>query len=211
MQWGTCISALLFEDELMARFRLLSGRFYDRGQESTKKKGPHSLDNMTLHKAGDFVESEIDLVEKFPNKFERVIEPPPIQVSQARKEAVTKLIDSGVWTGEDRTFLQELPDSGFDRILRQAGIAAPKAPDEDEEIGDDEDEDKAKKAKPHKLFGDDVTADFTAAEANGLKVYKNAAGKHQILKGRGTKPINPEPLDEDQVHDAIGEYVTSKE
>ncbi len=45
-------------------------------------------------------------------------------------------------------------------------------------------------------LGDDVTAKFPEASAEGLLVFANAAGKHQVTTRRNTKkPVNKTPLE----------------
>lgn len=197
---GPAVSALIFEDEQMARFKVLTSIHYARPDENKKRKGPHNLSHMVPYKRGEIIESDEDLVTKYPNKFERIVEAGPVVVTQARREAVAKLIETEVWTDDDRTFLEELPDSGFNRILRQAKIEPPKDPDAEE------DKPKATAGKSSAL-GDDVTETFSIAVDNDMKVFKNAAGLFQITKGKSKKPINEEPLEEVQVEAWIQSYL----
>jgi hypothetical protein len=179
------------------RFKLLEGTHYEPNPNwKSKDESRGVLKHIKRTKnddLGGIVESEDDLCLKFPCKFEPVVPGvnAPIIVTEARRAAVRELVASG-WDSGDTEFLEELPDDGFERIQRQAQ-RAPKGP-----------------RKPASVFGEDVTHQFQMAYDHGYKVYCNAEGKHQVLKGSATKPMNLEPLEGDKVEDFVRTAIKTK-
>jgi hypothetical protein len=174
----------------MARYKLLTGVYYARNEGQTNLKAD---DSHTLHRADDentrYVESKVDLVAKFANKFELVIPGvnAPITVTEARKREVTLLIQQGTWEEADRGFLETVSDDGFERLKKKFTPAS--------------------HTKHASLLGDDVTDQFGPAYDNGLKVWRNADGKHNVTKSGGKKPLNREPLESNQVEGWVDEYL----
>lgn len=165
----------------MARFKLLQGQYYH--------KEPGGQAGHVLHEAGvnPIVTTEMDLCAKFVNKFERIIDAPPVMVPEERKAAVQELIDDGVWHEDDRTFLNELTSENFARVTRQ--VEGPSKP--------------LKHGKPS-ILGGDMTGNFTKAEDAGLKVFCNPAGKFQVTKSTNTKkPLTREPLEDQEAVEAF--------
>ncbi len=177
------------------RYRVREGIFYARNPDwsldpDATNQHRHDSNQVILYKAGAIITSEENLMEKFVNKFEKVIEAGPVVVSEARKKAVDQLILAGVNQEDDRSFLESLTDDGFDRVQR---MTAPKSPMESRKV-----------VSP---LGEDVTDLFGFAYDHGFKVFRNPAGKHQITKGAATKPINPKPLDAAAIDEFLATYL----
>lgn len=155
------------------RYKLLKGQYY-------APVGPPPSQEKTLHIAGvnDIITSDVDLIAKFPNKFEKIVEAIPVTVSKERMEAVEALIEEGVWEEGDREFLEQLSDENYVRVTRQ--VVAP-----------------AKKSAKASILGEDVTDDYPKAAEEGLKVFSNPSGKFQVTKATNTKkPLNKDPLED---------------
>jgi hypothetical protein len=182
------------------KFRMKEGIGYLPNPAWSPKEGdayPHrDPERMKLYKKGDVVEVEVnkpedDLTINFPEKFERLREA-ETQVSDpaARKAAVAELLDTGVWGPDDREFLLTVSDDGFERIRRQAVTR------------------KSENLFPSSSLGEDVTNQFVRAYDEGMKVYKNPAGKHQVVRPpEMTRPINPEPLPANKVDAFIDRWL----
>lgn len=159
------------------------------------KGGPrHSDDRMVRLTKGDVLESSEDLTVKFPNKFDKVTPDGPGQVvvTEERIKTVNQLIAGAGWTEADRSFLQTLPEDGFARITRMSQIQ------------------KNESKKGTSPLGDDVTDTFQQAYDNGFKVYRNAAGKHQVVLAGQTKPANLKPLEAADVDKFVATYMKDK-
>lgn len=179
----------------MARFKLLASFHYERGADSGGRR--HNLDDMVKFVKGDIIETDVDLVAKWPNKFERIIEAPPIHVSEARRAAVALLIENDpVWEESDRQVLHEMPEATFGKVFAKSGLTMP-----EEEAEEPEKPQHVKKAAPVK--DKDVTGDFILASDNGLRVTCNEAGEHSVFKGKSKKPMNVEPLTAETVNQFI--------
>lgn len=192
------------------RFRVLDGIHYHTAVGVDPTKRHKSGDDMIRMTKGDVIESDEDLVTKFVNKFEVIPEgPPPPPTSAARRQAVSQLLESGPWTEDDRAFLEGLSEDGFARVSKRisvpaggvgqpalstlpAGTPVPSTPVAGPGPSTD-----SKLATSH--FGEDVTSLFQQAYDNNFKVFRNVAGRHQVLRSGGTKPLNKEPLGADGV------------
>jgi hypothetical protein len=146
---------------------------------------------------GDEVESEQDLLKKFPNKFKLVTEQGQIvEVTPERRAKVLELIESGVWDKGAQAFLETLAPVNFANIERQSlMVRANQARAEAESKAD------------VTAFGTDVTDRFQQAYDNGLKVFASTGGKFNVTKPGARKAINRSPLAEDAVEAFVAEYL----
>ncbi len=178
-----------------ALFELTDGVFYDKNV-NFKGEERHHPDRFIRYKKGDRIESERDLVSIFVNKFRKVTNEGPTVATPAnpvRKLEVQKMIEGG-WEENGRAFLEGLSDDDFARIQRMT----PTKPTANHET--------RKKSSP---LGEDVTDQFQRAYDEGYTVFRNALGKHQVVKG-GNKPLNPAPLDANKVESFIELHLKEK-
>jgi hypothetical protein len=160
----------------------------------------------TIYKAGDIVDSEEDLVAKFVNKFELAIPGvnAPIVVTEERRKAVAGLIELQLWSEEDRTFLETLPDEGFNRIVRNSSKAVT------EPVQQGQSNINPGSASP---LGDDCTDRFQQAYDHQFKVYRTPAGKYQVHRKDPTgttksdKPLNKQPLEQSEVEPFVAKLL----
>jgi hypothetical protein len=175
------------------RFRVLEGQAYLKNPDFAGTN-PHDPARMTLLTKGQVVDHEEDLEAKWPNKFGKVLDGQgPTIVTEARRNAVSQLIAQGSWGDEDRGFLEGLIDDAFERIQKNA-----------EKKGSVSDSGSGKKHSSP--LGEEVTDAFQQAYDNGFRVYRNVSGKHQVTY-KGTKPVNPKPLEAAQVETFVGDYL----
>lgn len=165
-------------------FRVLTAPHFEKNDDG-KERARHHPDRYIKLTRGMTFQSEEDLMERFPGKFEEVVAATPHEVTPERMAAVTGLIASGDWTEDDRDFLQNLDADGFARMVRRS---MPKEPEKKEV---------EKKPSAQPLLGDDVTeTEFPQLVEHKLKVFRNATGMYQITKASNTKkPLNHEALD----------------
>ena len=179
-------------------YKLVVGTHYARNSDF-KGDSRHDPNRLIKHdKDNPVVWSEVDLTEEFPGKFVKMEEPtlPVTPASPQRKALVAQMIDTGIAEAEDRKFLEGLSEQDFARLQRMRGaVAAPAS-------------DTAKKATSS--LGDDVTDQFQQAYDNGYKIWRNAAGQHQVTSGRSKKPLNPEPLQAGEVEKFVAEYMAEE-
>lgn len=166
----------------MKRFKNIGGPHYEPSVEGI---APEKVPFVK----GDVVTTPRDLCALYPGKFELIVEVEPVVVTPARRAAVQELIDGGVWLEEDRSFLEQLTDTNFTRVTRQTAPA------------------KSVDHSKSTVLGDDVTDEFQQAYDEGYKVYVNAQGKYQVVKGRSKKPLNEEPLEKTQVEEFVSEHL----
>lgn len=139
-------------------------------------------------KGGSVVLSEENLEKRFPGKFKKVVEGLTVAVSEARKQAISKLIASGVNNEDDRSFLESLSEDGFERLQR---MIAPKQVE----------------GKTISVLGSDVTSEFSQAYDGGYKVFKTPANKYQVTnKNDVNKPLNSKALDASAVDTFISSH-----
>jgi hypothetical protein len=174
--------------------------------QRTATKLPYELKQGTHYEPGDdglpvmynrqpnsppvYVMSDRRLDEIFENKFSKVTEvqlSALLPVPEERKADVQSLIEAGTWTEEDREFLEHLPEDKFGKFMKTAGIKPTVAAGTETE-------------DHPTLLGEDVTTKFKKAKEAGLRVFRNPAGKHQVVKPDALqKPVNMEPLEANQV------------
>lgn len=171
-------------DKVKQRFRVLAGIHSEGTREGTDANGDPALEPIN-YQANDpnnnVVESTRPLDRIFPNKFERIVEqaPPKAAVSDDRRAAVGAMVESGRWSEDDRDFLEQLPEDRFVKVGGSTFAGAAKI-----------------ESMP---LGEDVTAQFKGLPPD-YKVWRNAAGKHQVTKGTdAAKPVNKDALDQAQV------------
>lgn len=177
------------------RYEIAEGKHYEPRRDIPHREAT-SIENIKCFSKGEVFESDDpNLMRRFPNKFREIIERNKPEVTEARKGSVSMLIQSGTWGEDDRTFLEELSEENFSRLMKKIPIGLKELPDETRKV--------------KSPLGEDVTDLFQRAYDEGYKVFRNAAGKHQITKGR-SKPLNPEPLDANQVESFIEAYSKEK-
>lgn len=161
---------------------------------------------------GEVVESDRDLENIFRNRFEKVIPGinTPVVVTDARRQEVGRLIEGGTWSEDDRSFLEGLSEDDYARLQRKFGQGAPGGLAETEGQGGKEDAPPAgRQQKVRSHLGEDVTEQFPKASQAGFSVFKNPAGKHQLLaaesRGKG-KPVNKEAMDAADVDGWVEEH-----
>lgn len=160
---------------------------------ATRRAG-HGDTHDTLVK-GAVIESEEDLERKWVNKWRKVTSPAPVVVSEERKQAVSDMLVAGPWQEDDREFLEQLPDDGFQKVSLRT--ARPEAPQQ--------------KKKATSALGEDVTDQFESAQEMGLKVFKNQAGKHQVARPDAVdKPLSGKPLGANEVDKFLENYSKEK-
>jgi hypothetical protein len=189
----------------MQRYKVKAGQHIDRNLEY-EGKNPHDPAGYNRFTKGDVVLSDRPLDQIYVNKFEKVVDYNKANISESRKADVARLLDShdSSWVEDDRYFLENMDDKDFARILRVSGVSANPAPDTPHVTPTSEN----KKTSP---LGDDVTEKFPRAVEEGLKVFCNAAGAHQVTKPRSTaRPLNPHLLKENEVDNFIKEYLEEK-
>ena len=162
----------------MARYKLLGGMHYEKGTALPYAKG-------------SIVETDRDLTALYPNHFEKIVEQTATVVTEERRKAVQELLDLGVWTEDDRSFLEQLRDADFSRVVRQSAPPVPTP----------------KKAVKHSILGDDVTDNYQQAYDEGYKVWQNPQGKFQVTKGTTKRPLNETPLEAEQVEEFVSNHV----
>ena len=141
---------------------------------------------------GSIVVSDRELDRIFPNKFRKVIhgEQRVVEVTAERRQLVDRLIESGAWQDTDRTLLESLPESFFQRMLERT---APRVPTEGKVVS---------------TLGEDVTHQHSRAYDEGFRVFKNAAGKHQVTRPPNhDKPLNPKPLAAEAVDEFVDRFL----
>lgn len=167
----------------MAKYRVVAGIHWDINP-NYKGTNRHHPDRLVKFETGSICETERDLCQEYPNKFQRL----PLQdqapvVTDERRDAVQDLISKGIWGEEDRKFLEDLNEDGFVRIVTHSGKSIT--------------ETRVKVVSP---LGEEVTDKFQLAYDSELKVFVNATGKHQVTDKKNTnKPLNKEPLDAKEV------------
>lgn len=180
------------------KFILKSGIHYERNPNWVSKEDSKGTSPTVRYSAteNNIVESDRPLDKLYENKFEKLIPGmnAPVVVTDARRQEVTQLLALGNWKETDRDFLEGLSEKDFQRVVSRSEGMAAKKPAE----------------KVVSALGEDVTATFPSAHDAGLKVFANAAGKHQLTVGTATKPVNPRPLDADKVADFIEKYQKEK-
>lgn len=105
------------------RFRLLEGIHYELNANPSDENPERDVQ----FEKGATVESPIELDKKWKNKFQRIIEEKPHEVMDARRRAVSVLIEKGKWDEEDRQSLENLPDPAFDLIWSKDAMPRRKA------------------------------------------------------------------------------------
>jgi hypothetical protein len=173
------------------KYRLLCGIHYETNP-NYQGKDRHHPERVIQYKKDDIIESERELDKVYVNKFAKLIPDenrPTVVVTDFRRQAVSQLISQGSVQEEDRDFLQHLPDENFARMQRMLAKSAdiPK--------------------KPSSL-GEDVTDTFQRAYDEGFKVFRNAAGKHQVCRSPNIdKPLNLKPLNQNEVEKFVADYM----
>lgn len=176
------------------KYRVLAGIHIEKNPEY-KGENTHHPDRFRTFKTGDEITSDRELDKIYVNKFERVVNKKPANVSELRKADVAQLLDtpSSPWTRDDKDFLESMDDKDFARILRITGVKPLTPPQE---------------RKVTSPLGDDVTDSFQRAYDENMKVFKNGAGKHQVTKSNSLKkPLNLQPLDAEEVDKFVETYV----
>jgi hypothetical protein len=186
------------------RYRVIAGQHWARNPayNPSTNEGRDRRKSHVLYKQGDVIESEENLAQKYDGKFELIPEMPQVEVTAERRQAAKALIDSGSWTQEDKEFLETMPPDNFQRVMRnamQGGKTPPPMESEPPPTG--------KKAS---TLGENITAKFQVAYDEGFQVWVNLAGKHQVTMGNSKKPINPEPLAEEEVDKWVMAYLKEK-
>jgi hypothetical protein len=176
----------------VSQYKVKCGKYYARNPEYGGTN-PHDPAAKVMYKRGEIVSTDEDLEANFANAFEKVLEPQKKTVTEARKKAVYGLIElpKSMWTEDDREFLENVDDADFDRLVKKS---QPKTLSEGVN-------------KVTSVLGEDVTDTFGRAFDEGFKVFRNAAGKHQVTRGDSTKPLNPSPLDAKDVDKFVDRYL----
>jgi hypothetical protein len=182
--------------EKLERYEVLAGIHYGPNpkwqpiMDDGRVINAHDPKRHILYKTSSIVESTENLEEKFRNKFRKVVDKPTVIVTEARKASASQLIFAGGFQEPDRTFLESLSDSDFERVQRIANRGATE---------------ERKKVVSH--LGEDVTHLFQIAYDHQFLVFRNAGGKHQVARSGETKPINPKPLDGNKVDEFITTFL----
>src|SRR6516162_9367170 len=98
------------------KYRLLpnAGIHVEPNKEEGKRLNPQKED---IYRGGDVIETETDMIEKFPGKWEEVVDKSK-PVSAARRAAVDVLISAtDKWKEKDRNFLEQMDKEQFETIL----------------------------------------------------------------------------------------------
>jgi hypothetical protein len=177
---------------MVASYRVLAGTHYDVNPDWEAPQGAdpsHAhADPNRLKKfvKGEFVQSDRELDKIFEGKFEKVIPGVngPMVVTPERVLAVNQLIQGGRWIEEDRTFLQELTEGNFQRVVRR----------DQGDVGNATEG----RSKLHNPLGEEVTHSFQRAYDEGFKVFKTAKG-FNVTRGPSVEALNKKPLTAEQV------------
>jgi hypothetical protein len=190
------------------------------------ERKPRDLGAYTLVKAGEVFESVRPLHLEFENKFELVKEgDTPVQViTEARRRAVAGGIAAGLWPEDDRHFLENLNEDGFQRVFRQAQMRSgvtpaavtpggfPQSPVPPETGTNEFPPTPPTDKKTDSILGSDVTDTFGQAYDNGLKVYKNAKDQYNVARGPDfSKPLNKKPLDRTKVEEFVHDWLEDQQ
>lgn len=175
------------------RYRVVAGIHAERQNFDPGVK-PSLPGNTKVYSTNDIVESEEELDKQYVGKFEKVIEAQKQPVTEARRQAVAQLILQGQWGEDDRTFLEELPEDGFRRIVAHSGAKL-------STVGD---------AGTQAAHGVNVTDNFQQAYDNQFRVYQRPDGKHMLFRGGAKKPLNDVPLDAAEVEPFVANYMKNK-
>lgn len=188
----------------MAKFRVLEGEHHELNPEY-RSNDPFDVKRRTKYVKGDIIESDKELDKVFVNKFSRVN---PHEFAETidpaiRTPLVNELISHGGWREDDRSFLMFLPTDGFNRVytnsVKPKGSLLQGEPGAEKPVstlpgaqGHESGSGEKPGAKKGPL-GEEVTDEFPAATAAGLKVWRNSAGKFQVTKvANNKKPVNME-------------------
>jgi len=167
----------------MMRFKLKSK--VGNHTETDPKTG-----NLVIYTPGDVVESESDLVARFPDKFERV-------TVGNEKAAVVQSTET---PEAEKTPVQKAAEEGAKDIQ-------PEEPAE-ELKEEPKEESKKKVLKKKNPLGKDVTEKFPSAEEQELKVfYKKGKGYSITEAGDTSIALNEKPLKKSQIAKFVEEYL----
>ena len=147
---------------------------------------------VTYHsKDGRIIDTEMDLVKRFPNKFERV-EVNPTAKSSPKDEAAPVVEEAAPVVVEDE-------------VAQVVEEAAPVVVED--EVAQVEEKSKSKsKSKTHPL-GRDVTKRFPKADKNDFKVFSQGGAFSVVEADEDTVPLNEKPLHKKGVDDFITEFL----
>lgn len=106
------------------KYRVLAGKHSERVDptqfDASDPAHYQEGSGLKTYKAGDVVESEKPLDMIFQGKFKKVQDEKPADVSPERRAQTDMLIESGEWDESDRDFLQQAPQTNFDKLRRRA-------------------------------------------------------------------------------------------
>lgn len=177
----------------MARYKLIGGRHYE-AKPNRDINARHDPNSHTQYERGDVIESDRDLERLYLGKFEKIVEAAAPVITEERRQAVEAMIQSGQWSEDDRDFLLSLQNSDFARVTR----AVPKS----------EGPVASEQKRSSSILGEDITDQFGRAYDEGLRVFRNQAGKCQVTRSNNTKkPLNKEPLEEAQVSAFVEDFL----
>lgn len=150
------------------------------------------------YKSGDgqIIESDSDLVARFPEKFERVV---------VGGEAV---VQDPSTPEEEKTPVQEAAEEGAKDVM------PPEEPEVEEPEAEEPDEDEADEpeGKPVPKGAKDVTDKFPRAEEEELKVfYKKGKGFFVTEEEETSIALNEKRLKKAQVEEFIDDYLDDEE
>lgn len=182
------------------KYRVLEGIHWER------KDSPTSEDSHDKYVKGEEFESEKEWDKISPFKFAKAGFH-SVKVTEGRRQIAQELISSSMFGEEDRHFLETLPDEHLAHIIKS--MKSKKAPVAEEEL---QDSNKEEKQIPPTDLGEDVTDRFSRCKEAGLKVFRNPAGKHQVVDiNNPNHPVNPQPLTtNNKVNDFITAYLEEK-
>lgn len=126
--------------------------------------GTHTGTDGKLYRKGDKVKTEINLTEKFKNKF--------------------RLIGKNI-TDEELELEEGVAPKKAKKLPVPKEETEEDTDDDEDDSEDDEDEQPPAKKMDTKSFGKDVTADFDDAEDKDIQVFKGFKG-YTLVKGDGT-------------------------
>jgi hypothetical protein len=184
----------------MQRYKVLAGTHYEKNPDFDKlseeeRKNPFHPKRMKAFVRDEVVLSDRPLDEIYVNHFEKVIEGNNGPVTEERRAAVSALIQTGVWVEDDRPFLENASDDGFERIQKRTALM------NNTEI--------RKKTLSH--LGEECTDSFQIAYDHGFKVFRTPSGKYQVTHSqKGDKPLNIKLLDKDAVEKFVESYVSER-
>lgn len=164
------------------KYRLLSGLHSDPdivSPEGSRNKG-------SLFKAGDIIETDMDLIGHFPNKFILVHEEPSAGTKLVNEKDFDEFLR---WKQQQSGTVQA--DLSEEEIPKKKARA--KVEDEVKEEDDDDGTDTIENdtANIPASLGEDVTDEFEKAQDADVKVFRNDKGEYFIVDSDDpTTPLN---------------------